>query len=367
MAEYTQLELRTLNGPEYRRVSTAPPRIPTADEIPIIDLTPIDGDLDARKQIASKIRAAAENTGFFYIKNHGIPEELIQRALHQAQSFFNQSAEEKEKVSHSKSKHNDGYHGVGTTQINNKESRDQKETFSVRYNPQNDPTTPLADSDSVPDTTEEHIWSGTNHLPDFRTTTIQFYKSRLTLARKIIRLFALALDLPEDYFDSVTTHPGADALYVHYPGTPSLASTTTTTTKDISTAEIDVGIGSHTDIQCVTLLWQDTSGGLQVLSASDEWLDARPIEGTLVVNIGDFLQRLSNNRFKSTVHRVYNRQSTSRYSMPFFLGFNPESVCRVVPTCVGEGRGGRALYEPISCGEWHRARLALASQTTTAS
>jgi isopenicillin N synthase-like dioxygenase len=156
----------------------------------------------------------------------------------------------------------------------------------------------------------------------------------------MIRIFALALDMPEDYFDSVTTNPGADGLYVHYPGCPETISDDT---------ETDVGIGSHTDIQCVTLLWQDMSGGLQVLSASDEWLDARPIPGTIVVNIGDFLQRLSNNRFKSTVHRVYNRQTTSRYSMPFFLGFNPDSVCKVVPSCVDEDHP--ALYEPISCGK----------------
>ena len=158
----------------------------------------------------------------------------------------------------------------------------------------------------------------------------------------MIRIFALALDMPEDYFDAVTTSPGADGLYIHYPPTPA------DTLKD-NNGDVDVGIGSHTDIQCVTLLWQDMSGGLQVLSANDEWLDARPIPGTLVVNIGDFLQRLSNNRFKSTVHRVYNRQPVSRYSMPFFLGFNPDTVCKVVPSCIDETHP--ALFEPISCGK----------------
>ncbi|KAL5341974.1 2OG-Fe(II) oxygenase superfamily protein [Aspergillus crustosus] len=375
MPEYTQLELRTLNGPEYRRVSTAPPRIPTDDEIPVIDLSPINGSLEDRQQIATKIRAAAENTGFFYIKNHGIPEDLIERALNTAKDFFNQPIEGKEKVSHKRSEHNDGYHGVGTTQINNRESRDQKETFSVRYNPQNDPTitnpATLLSDPSAAFNTQEYIWSGTSHIPSFKETTIEFYQARLALARKMIRLFALALHLPKSYFDEVTTHPGADGLYVHYPGTqtrtPNVdsASTSTSTSPETETepkADIDVGIGSHTDIQCITLLWQDNSGGLQVLSSSDEWLDARPIEGTLVVNIGDFLQRLSNNRFKSTVHRVYNRQPTSRYSMPFFLGFNPESVLRVVESCVDEEHP--VLFEPIACGEWHRARLNLARQTT---
>jgi isopenicillin N synthase-like dioxygenase len=226
----------------------------------------------------------------------------------------------------------------------NSPSSDRKETFSLRYNPTNDPTiadaTPLLANPNYAYSDDSCLWEGTSHIADFKETTIQFWQTRLTLARKMIRIFALALGTPENYFDEVTTNPGADGLYVHYPGSAEPVPTD---------AETDVGIGSHTDIQCVTLLWQDMSGGLQVLSASDEWLDAKPIPGTLVVNIGDFLQRLSNNRFKSTVHRVYNRQTKSRYSMPFFLGFNPDSVCRVVPSCVDDQHP--ALYEPVSCGK----------------
>lgn len=184
----------------------------------------------------------------------------------------------------------------------------------------------------------DRIWSQTSRVKDFKSTLIEFWQLRLQLARKMIRIFALALELPEDYFDAVTTHPGADAVFIHYPGSQ---------TEKLD--NIDVGIGAHTDIQCLTLLWQDMSGGLQVLSADGDWLDAAPIEGTLVVNIGDLLQRLSNNRFKSTVHRVYNRQESSRYAMPFFLGFNPEAICSVVPTCIDNDHP--ALYPPISSGE----------------
>lgn len=196
------------------------------------------------------------------------------------------------------------------------------------------------------------IWSHTSHLKGLRETTISFWVQRLQLARKLTRIFALALDLPEHYFDGLTTHPGADALYIHYPPASPLSTAT----------DIDVGIGSHTDIQLFTLLWQDTLGGLQVLSSTSEWLDASPIPGTLVVNVGDFLQRLSNDRFRSTVHRVYNRTEKSRYSMPFFFGFNADAVCQTVPTCVSEGNP--AKYQPISCGEWRRQRFALASKVT---
>jgi isopenicillin N synthase-like dioxygenase len=210
----------------------------------------------------------------------------------------------------------------------------------MRYSPNNDPN---VSDPATASKDQDFPWEMLSHLPGFHETTIKFYKQRLTLARKMASLFALALDMPEDYFDAVTTNPTADALYTHYPATSAeeLAKK--------SDGDVDVGIGSHTDMNCLTLLWQDMSGGLQVLSARDEWLDARPIPGTLVVNLGDFMQRLSNDTFRSTVHRVYNRLPTSRYSMPFFLGFNPDAVCKVVPSCIDEMHP--ALYEPISCGK----------------
>jgi isopenicillin N synthase-like dioxygenase len=121
--QYTHIELLTLSGPEYRRVSTALPRLPTADEIPIIDLTAIDGDLNTRKQLAAEIRAASQSTGFFYVRNHGIPESLINDALSQSQAFFAQAEAEKEKVFFHRLSSANGYHGLGTTQINQTESK----------------------------------------------------------------------------------------------------------------------------------------------------------------------------------------------------------------------------------------------------
>ncbi|KAL2202657.1 Clavaminate synthase-like protein [Sarocladium strictum] len=347
-ATYTTVQLMTPDGPVFRRVRSGKPRSPTLDEMPIIDLSSMHGDETARKMLAAQIRAAAENTGFFYVRNHGIPQNLIQQALEQVKVFFNQSPEDKDRVAFDKAGKFCGYHGVGSTQINNKETRDKKETFSMRYDTCIDPAHDDEKDINSNFASTDYAWDGTRHLTNFRPVLTEFYQKRLMLARELIRLFAIALDLPEEYFDSITTTPGADAVHIHYPGTDDLS----------NTDDIDVGIGSHTDIQCVTLLWQDMSGGLQVLSADDEWLDARPIEGTMVINIGDFLQRLSNNRFKSTVHRVYNRQKASRYSMPFFLGFNPDAVCEVVPTCTDTDHP--PLYGPISCGKWRDTRLKLA-------
>ena len=177
-------------------------------------------------------------------------------------------------------------------------STDRKETFSIQYDPRLDPETgPQSEEDQRRNqeryALHDSFWEGVSQLGGFQAVMITFWQRRLALARKLCRIFALSLDLPEDYLDSVITHPGADAVCLHYPGTD-LGS-------DNTNKEIDVGIGSHTDIQCFTLLWQDTCGGLQLLSSTGQWLSAQPIPGTIVVNIADFLQRLSNNRFKSTV------------------------------------------------------------------
>ena len=156
-----------------------------------------------------------------------------------------------------------------------------------------------------------------------------------------MKVFAICQDLPEDYFDSITTYPGADGVYNYYPALSAEAIA--------KAGPGDVGLGSHTDLQCFTLLWQDQVGGLQVLNHEGQWIKANPIPGTFVVNIGDFLMRMSNDRFKSTVHRVYNRSTVDRLSMPFFFGFNFNEKCSVLPTCTDENNPPK--YAPISCGE----------------
>lgn len=192
-----------------------------------------------------------------------------------------------------------------------------KEGFGWSYSPRYDPLykgetlTPemLADRDHD----EPHLWNTTAHLEGFKEDSLAYWSACVSLARKIIKIFALSLDLAEDYFDSVTTFPGADGVYNYYPAVD---------TENRDPSKVDVGLGSHTDFQCFTLLWQDMSGGLQILNKNSEWIWAKPIEGTFVVNIGDFLARLTNDRYQSTVHRAYNRGMTNkaRISMPFFFG-----------------------------------------------
>ena len=220
------------------------------------------------------------------------------------------------KISQEKSKYFNGYKWPRSTNISPGESVDVKESMGWRYAPQYDPDP--KDLSAIPEEVkpwirgEDFVWTGTSHLPGFKDEVLAYWAACLTLARKLVKAFALSLDLEEDYFDSRTTYPGADGVFNYYP----------TTTED-ETAKNAVGLGSHTDLQLFTLLWQDMTGGLQVLNKDGQWIKAIPVEGTIVVNIGDFMMRLCNDTYKSTVHRVYNRSTTERVSMPFFFGKSP--------------------------------------------
>ncbi|KAI1648156.1 Clavaminate synthase-like protein [Daldinia loculata] len=351
MAGITKLELRTALGPVYRDVLPNPPRDCTTDEIPIIDLALMFSEkLSDRKSVADNIRSAATNNGFFYIKNHGIPEEVIAQCKKQVINFMRQPLEKKMLVdSRIHSKYYNGYLGNRKAQISRTESVDVRESFSFRYSPELDPDHPMNVSE-LPDEVrswiraEDFVWEGTKHLPNFKEDSLAYWRSCLTLARRLVRVFALSLDLEEDYWDDKVTHPGADGVFNYYPPR---------TVEEVENKF--VGLGSHTDLQLFTLLWQDGVGGLQVLSKEGQWLRAPPIEGTLVVNIGDFMMRLCNDIYKSTVHRVTNESNGERVSLPFFFGLNFNCVEGVVPSCTSEKNP--AKYKPISCGDWCQMRF----------
>lgn len=345
--ETYKLELATAYGPVYRDVLKTPPRDCDPSEVPIIDISGLFGDLQCRQALAVTIREAAENTGFFYIKNHGIPSHIIDAALSQGKAFFAQPEANKCEVSTSKSQFFNGWTEKHGSHISPTESRDFREGFGWRYDPRYDPEP--KDDAAVPEAIrpwirgEEFVWDGTGHLPGFKADLLAYWQECLKLSRRMIRAFALALDLPEAYFDHVVTFPGADGVLNYYPKNEAAAAATS------ADADIDVGLGAHTDLQSFTLLWQDAVGGLQVLRRDGQWIRVPPVEGTFVVNIGDFLMRLSNDRFQSTVHRVFNRAPVDRYSMPFFFGFNFNEKCAVLPSCTSESNPPK--YEPITCGE----------------
>ncbi|KAI5865570.1 Clavaminate synthase-like protein [Durotheca rogersii] len=350
-SEVAKLELLSSLGVVYRDVLPNPPRDCTPDEIPVIDLAPMFSDeLSDRQQVAASLRAAATNYGFFYIKNHGIAPGTIARCREQAITFMRQPQEKKDLVdSHVHSKYYNGYLGLKKSRISRTESVDVRESFSFRYSPELDPEHPQSISDITEEVKpwirgEDFVWEGTAHLPRFKEDCLAYWGSCLKLARKLVRVFALSLGLPEDYWDDKVTYPGADGVFNYY--------------RPRTTDEAEnnfVGLGSHTDLQLFTLLWQDSVGGLQVLSREGQWLRAPPIEGTFVVNIGDFMMRLCNDIYVSNVHRVTNESTAERVSMPFFFGLNFNCVEGVVPSCTSESNP--AKYEPISCGDWCQLRF----------
>lgn len=167
-----------------------------------------------------------------------------------------------------------------------------------------------------------------------------YYGKVLTLARRLIRLFAEVLELPPTYFDHMFRSPGAMCRILHYPSQPPTSST--------------FGINAHTDIECFTILCQGTQPALQILSSEGEWLSAPPIPGTFVVNIGDMLSYWSNDTFVSTVHRVLNLSGEERYSIPFFCGPNYEILIEPLENCVKEGKRN---YNSVLAGDYVWKRL----------
>lgn len=216
----TRLELRTALGPVYRDVLPYQPQDCTADEIPIIDLEPMfSSELSDRKKVASAIRTAAENNGFFYVKNHGISSETIARCKQQVLNFMKQPQEAKDLISsHKYSKYYNGYLGRRKAQISPSETADVRESIAFRYSPELDPEHPK-DISEVPDEirrwirSEDFVWEGTKHLPDFKSDCVAYWSGCLRLARKLVKIFALSLDLDEDYWDEKVTYPGAECAF----------------------------------------------------------------------------------------------------------------------------------------------------------
>lgn len=138
----------------------------------------------------------------------------------------------------------------------------------------------------------------------------------MIIARALMRSFALGLGAEETYFDSMITAPFVSIILQHYPPhDPSAVDPTS--------------LGAHSDFETFTILNQDMVGGLEVLNKNGMWVPAVPVRGTFVVNVGDFLQRISNDTFVSTIHRVRNMTGNERYSIPFFFGFNMDQEVAV--------------------------------------
>ncbi|KAK1982358.1 2OG-Fe(II) oxygenase [Colletotrichum cereale] len=351
--ETIPLRLASGNGPFTRRILCTPLRDALPTEIPIIDMSlAFSMDLADREFVARQVRDASTSCGFFYLANHGIDSCITDSAYKACLDYFRQDENAKMRSWVGKSRYFNGYKPAGSQRINKSESIDVRESFSWTYDPRYDPD--VKDIRAIPEEAKQFLrmedfhWDGTSRTPFFKEAIIQYWQSCMKLARVLVRTFALSLELPEGYFDAKFAYPDAALALNYYPPLPQVSGNVD------SAASTQVSIGSHTDFQLFTTLWQDAVGGLQVLNRQGQWIRAAPIPGTFIVNIADYMQRITNDLYVSTVHRVQNLSGKERISMPFFFGFGLHESCGVIDTCVKHG--DMPKYAEIGCKEWVQRR-----------
>lgn len=291
--------------------------------------------------------------GFFYIRNHGIPADVTQDAYEACLEFFRQDVQTKMRADSKGARWENGYRAPDTQRLNPFEGVDVRESFSYRYDPRYDTTVGEDKLGEIPEGVKEYLrcedypWEQTSNLPRLKESMTRHIGECLRLARALTRCFALSLGLEEGCFDDKVKYPDASYGLNYYP--PIEDSTRRALGMDDGEKE-RVSIGSHTDFQLFTILWQDSHGGLEVLNKQGQWLRAKPMEGTLVVNLGDCMQRITNDEYISTVHRARNYSGRERVSIPFFWGFGLHETCRVVV-------GGEKKYEDVRCEDWVSMRI----------
>ena len=301
-------------------VTLAATRVSTA-ALPVIYMSGLSSsNSDDRQAVGAALRAACLDKGFFYVTDHGIPAGLIDAVLLETERFFAQAAERKAKVDKAHSFCNRGYEPIGAQTLEAGAPPDLKESFYIGAElPLDDPRVASRRFNRGP-----NQWPA--DMPGFRPTMRAYFAAMLDLGERLMQGIALSLDLPEDHFAAFNRDPLATLRLLHYPPQPSNA------------APGEKGAGAHTDFGGLTLLLQDQVGGLQVRDpATDRWLHAEHIPGTFIVNLGDMIARRTNDRYRSTLHRVVNASGRERYSVPFFFVGNPDHEVSCLPGCLAAG------------------------------
>lgn len=306
--------------------------------LPLIDIAPLYGtDSAAWRDVATQIDTACRDWGFFYITGHGIPPERIDALLAAAKAFFALPEAEKLKIDITRTAHHRGYGAIATEQLDPTQPSDLKETFDMGFHmaadhPEVLAGKPLRGPNRHPD------------LPGWAALMEQHYADMQALAQTLLRAIALALGIERDFFDARFAEPISVFRMIHYPP------------RHTARSADQPGAGAHTDYGCVTLLYQDDAGGLQVRNVHGEWIDAPPIPGSFVVNIGDMMARWSNDRYTSTPHRVISPLGVHRYSMPFFAEPHPDTEISCLPNCSSADNPPK--YPPVTSAEYLLSRFA---------
>ena len=310
--------------------------------IPVLDIEPfLAGEPGAIGPLARAIARTCEDTGFLVVANHGIAPELPAAVFAEAARFF--ALEEAQKVALKIGQYNIGYLPFGGQTVRHSPvNRNTRPNFSESFYITRDRA---ADH---PDIVNNKKLIGLNRwplaMPEFRAAMVAYYAAMEAMTRRLVPAFAVALDLPADYFDAAFAEPNCTIRLIHYPPHP-------------APEDNEFGFAPHTDNNFITFLAQSALPGLEVRTREGEWLRPPAVPGTFVVNTGAMLGRYSNDRFAPTPHRVVNRNGGSRYAIPFFLGPNHDAEIACVPTCTGPGNPPR--YEPTTYGDFTARLLTL--------
>jgi isopenicillin N synthase-like dioxygenase len=305
----------------------------TSDHIASVSLPDADKDPQG---FAQELGNSFVEYGFAIVRDHGIPQDLIDRAEQLSKQFFAMPDEVKKKYLIPGGGGARGYTAFGIETAKGATSFDLKEFWHVGRE--------LAPGHKFRDVMADNIWP--DEIPGFKETFLDLYDAFDAAGVKVLRAIARFLKVDEEYFTDTVRNGNSVMRLLHYPAQPEPTGN-------------HIRAGAHEDINTITLLLGAEEAGLELKTKDGRWIPVSPKPGELVINIGDMLQRLTNGVLRSTSHRVVNpapdRASHSRYSMPFYLHFRPDFVIEALPGTVPPGEEPK--WPPISSHEYLQERL----------
>jgi len=327
--------------------------------VPLIDVSPfLSGSAEGKRSVAEQVGQACRDIGFLVISGHGVPEELIDATRAVSAEFFALPKAEKVRSNRPADDQVRGYSAVGNealaASLGAETPPDLKESFSI--GPTDVPTEdPYYASAEAGPHFAPNVWPA--QPAALRETWTRYFTAMETLATQMMRVFALALDLPEHYFDDKVDRHISMFRVLNYPS------------QHEAPLDGQLRAGAHSDYGSMTILRQENRpGGLQVRNRSGEWVDVPAVPGTFVVNIGDLMAQWTNDLWVSTVHRVVNpprdlAANSTRMSLVFFHQPNYDAMVSCLESCAAPDKP--AKYQPVSSGDHLLGKFV--KQTTAAS
>ena len=310
------------------------------DTIPSLDLADFtSGDPQKKEKFVQALGEAYNNIGFVAIRNHFLTDELSARLYDTIKKFYALPDSVKQKYEIPGLAGQRGYIGKGKEHAKGRNTGDLKEFYHVGQE--------VLDNDPIKKEYPENVWP--EELPEFKETALDVYRRLENTGVQMLRAIALYLGLPENYFDEKVKHGNSILRPIHYFPIEN---------PDVVPADA-VRAAEHGDINLITLLMGASADGLQVLRRDGKWIPITALPEQLVVNVGDMLERLTNKKLKSTIHRVVNPprhlMNSPRYSIPFFMHPRSEMNLAALSSCMDASHP--KLWDDIKAGEFLNQRL----------